>query len=217
MEVVTIDIITYALCKKLAAGAVSGISDMKINGTQLIITTSEGQELVMTFPVPADGISIVDIAIDTSNNLLCTLSDGNIINAGTIPAMPVPIASKTQLGGVKIGKNLKIDEDGTLNVIGGGTGVSDYTELENKPTLNGIEISGDKTAEEYGIKEDKTYTFFQPIEAKEWTIEHNMNKYPSIIVVDSELNQVIADVQYIDLNTVKIKFSKNFIGQAFLN
>lgn len=30
-------------------------------------------------------------------------------------------------------------------------GVSNYNELENKPTLNGIEIDGDKTAEDYGI------------------------------------------------------------------
>lgn len=30
-------------------------------------------------------------------------------------------------------------------------GTTDYNELENKPTLNGVEISGDKTSEDYGI------------------------------------------------------------------
>lgn len=30
-------------------------------------------------------------------------------------------------------------------------GTTDYDKLTNKPTLNGVEISGDKTAEDYGI------------------------------------------------------------------
>ena len=30
-------------------------------------------------------------------------------------------------------------------------GVTDYNDLTGKPTLNGVEISGDKTAEDYGI------------------------------------------------------------------
>ncbi len=34
----------------------------------------------------------------------------------------LPIASETTLGGIKVGANLTIDEDGTLNAIGGGTG-----------------------------------------------------------------------------------------------
>lgn len=218
MEVGPIDIITYALCKKLAAGAVSGVSGMRVDGTKLLITTNDGQELIMNFPTPKDGISIVDVAIDTSNNLLCTLSDGNIINAGVLPAMPIPVASTTTLGGVKIGKNLKIETDGTLSAIGGsGTGTSDYNALENRPTLNGIEISGNKTAADYGIKEDKTYVFTQVFETMEWNIEHNMNKYPSIIVVDDNMFQVWAEIQYVDLNNIKVMFTKNFTGKAFLN
>lgn len=34
-------------------------------------------------------------------------------------------------------------------------GTTDYNELENKPTLNGVEISGDKTAEDYGIVQEE--------------------------------------------------------------
>ena len=33
----------------------------------------------------------------------------------------------------------------------GGGGVSDYPELTNKPTINGVEVSGDKTSADYGI------------------------------------------------------------------
>lgn len=216
---VPIDIITYALCKKLAAGAVSGVSGMRVEGTNLIITTNDGQELVMNFPIPEgkEGISIVDVEVDANGKLLCTLSNGNIIDAGKIP--PVPVASKTTLGGVKVGKNLTIDEDGTLNAIGGGsgTGTSDYNDIENKPTINGVEVSGDKTAADYGIEGDKTYTYTQPFETKSWSIQHNLNKYPSVMVVDKNLCQIWGDVQYLDLNTVRITFTENFTGQAFLN
>lgn len=210
---VTIDIVTYALCKKVAAGAVSGISDLRVEGTNLIITTNNGKELVMTFPMPQDGVSITDIKINESNHFICIMSDGSEIDAGTFP-----IASKTQLGGIKVGKNLTIDVDGTLNAVGGsGTEATDYNELTGKPTLNGIEISGEKTAADYGIKEDKTYIFAQETPAMEWIIQHNMGKYPMVMVVDENKYQVWSEIQFIDLNTIKINFSSEITGYAFLN
>ena len=40
----------------------------------------------------------------------------------------LPIASATELGGIKIGEGLEISEDGTLSVIGGGSGSGNYNE-----------------------------------------------------------------------------------------
>jgi hypothetical protein len=48
----------------------------------------------------------------------------------------IPVASATQLGGIKVGDNLVITEDGVLSSIGGSTGTSDYNALSNKPALN---------------------------------------------------------------------------------
>lgn len=48
----------------------------------------------------------------------------------------IPVASATQLGGVKIGDNLVITEDGVLSSVGGSTGTTDYNALSNKPALN---------------------------------------------------------------------------------
>lgn len=220
---VPIDLITYALWRRLAKGAVSGVKSMRVEEQKLIILTNNGEELTMTFPTPKDGVSIADIRIDENNHLICTLSDGNIIDAGALPtsstSTTLPIASKTRLGGIKVGKNLSIEEDGTLNAAGGGsgTGTSDYDELVNKPTLNGIEISGEKTAADYGIKEDKTYIFTQETPTTEWVIKHNMGKYPAIIIVDDNKYQVWAEIQFVDLNTVKAIFTTEFTGQAFLN
>ena len=81
------DIVTYALCKKLAAGAVSGISNMEVQDNTLIITQNNGSQVTMDFPVPEDGVSIENIKIDTDGSLLCYLSNGEIIDAGTVPAV----------------------------------------------------------------------------------------------------------------------------------
>lgn len=81
------DIVTYALCKKLAAGAVSGISNLEVQDNTLIITQNNGSQVTMDFPVPEDGVSIENIKIDTDGSLLCYLSNGEIIDAGTVPAV----------------------------------------------------------------------------------------------------------------------------------
>lgn len=78
------DIITYALCKKIAKAAVSGIKNLTINGTDLIIETNDGVQLTMHFPTPKDGISIVNVEINNQNHLICTLSDNSTIDAGEI-------------------------------------------------------------------------------------------------------------------------------------
>lgn len=81
------DIITYALCKKLAEGAVSGISNMEVVGNTLIITQNNGSQVTMDFPVPTDGVSIEDVKLDNDGSLLCYLSDGTVVDAGTVPAV----------------------------------------------------------------------------------------------------------------------------------
>lgn len=43
------------------------------------------------------------------------------------------------------------DEETWVEVVGGG-GTSDYEDLTNKPSINGVELVGDKTSEELGIE-----------------------------------------------------------------
>ena len=47
----------------------------------------------------------------------------------------IPTASTSELGGIKVGKNLSITEDGTLNAEGS---TIDYNNIENKPILNSL-------------------------------------------------------------------------------
>ena len=46
---------------------------------------------------------------------------------------------------------------GVLEENGGGGGTSDYSDLENKPQVNGIELVGNKTAEELGLQPKGDY------------------------------------------------------------
>ena len=94
--------------------------------------------------------------------------------------------------------------------------IVDYNLLRNKPSLNGVTIEGDHDSEYYGIH-DKHYTHTQSVASASWTITHNLNKYPSVTVVDSAGSVVVGDVQYLSLNDVVITFSGPFSGTAYLN
>ena len=48
-------------------------------------------------------------------------------------------------------------------------------------------------------------------------ITHNLNKYPSVSVIDSVNNVVYTSVEYINLNRVKIYTTSIFSGKSYLN
>ena len=51
----------------------------------------------------------------------------------------------------------------------------------------------------------------------ETTINHNLNKFPSVTTVDSGGSQVVGDIQHIDLNSFKITFKASFQGKVYAN
>ena len=63
----------------------------------------------MDFPVPEDGVSIENIKIDTDGSLLCYLSNGEIIDAGTVPAVKGD-PGKTPIKGVDYFTEDEIEE-----------------------------------------------------------------------------------------------------------
>lgn len=64
---------------------------------------------------------------------------------------------------------------------------------------------------------DKNYLYFQDVASDLWEIKHNLDKFPSVTVIDSAGSEVIGEVEYIDLNNLKIKFAGSFSGKATLN
>ena len=67
------------------------------------------------------------------------------------------------------------------------------------------------------VVEDKNYVHDQIASSKTWTINHNLNKYPSVMVVNSAGTVALGEITYTSLNQVVITFSAQFSGKAFLN
>lgn len=68
-----------------------------------------------------------------------------------------------------------------------------------------------------GVTGSTTFEFSQISPSAKWNIPHNLNKKPSVSIVDSSGNLVIGDVKYINENNVEITFSAAFSGKAYLN
>ena len=64
---------------------------------------------------------------------------------------------------------------------------------------------------------DKTYTHCQLQASDAWTIEHGLEKYPSVSIVDSGGSIVVGEVTYIDENRLTVYFTSSFSGMAYLN
>lgn len=94
---------------------------------------------------------------------------------------------------------------------------NNYNDLNNKPAINGVTLIGNLTSESLGITGDKNFVFNQNVASNIWEVNHNLNKFPSVTVVDSGKNIVIGEVLYINENYLQISFSSPFSGTAYLN
>ena len=63
----------------------------------------------------------------------------------------------------------------------------------------------------------ETFTHEQNSAAAVWNINHNLNKHPSVTVVDSSGQMVLGVIEYTDNNNVVLTFSGAFSGEAYLN
>lgn len=94
---------------------------------------------------------------------------------------------------------------------------NNYNDLNNKPSINNVVLVGAQTSQTLNIIEDKNFVFNQNTSSDSWYISHNLNKFPSVSVVDSGNNIVIGEVIYIDENNLQVLFTAPFSGKAYLN
>ena len=89
--------------------------------------------------------------------------DGTVVNIADLLAGDAEAVSEStyNIDSFSAMSGRMIREDGSvINIadeiangnIGGGGETSDYNDLTNKPTINGVTIEGDKTSEDYGIE-----------------------------------------------------------------
>ena len=61
------------------------------------------------------------------------------------------------------------------------------------------------------------YTHTQAVPSADWTITHNLARFPSVTVIDSAGSTVVGDVDYLSNNAIAIHFTAAFGGSAYLN
>jgi len=133
--------------------------------------------------------------------------------------------NKTTLTGANIISNLTVDSFGhisnwttrTLTLADLGFVAFDPTTIES--TLDDHE---DRIAAIEALipafPSDKNYVHVQNTASAVWTITHNLNKKPSITIIDSAGSIVLAKLVYVNLNTVTIDFDGSATsGEAIFN
>ncbi len=64
---------------------------------------------------------------------------------------------------------------------------------------------------------DKSYHHIQGLPSATWVITHNLDKYPSILIIDSGGSEVVGAITYNTTNQLTLSFSGGFSGDAYLN
>jgi len=67
------------------------------------------------------------------------------------------------------------------------------------------------------FQEQRKYEHDQGFPSSVWTINHNLNKRPSVSLLDSAGTSVFGQVEYIDENNLTVTFNDSFSGVAYLN
>ena len=109
----------------------------------------------------------------------------------------IPVYTSTRVGGGEA----SVHHDSTLQ----GSGSTGAPLGISQTTIDQINRGGD------------TFVFEMGEAQKDWTIQHNLDKRPSVTVVDSSGAAITCAVDYIDENTVQIHFNAPFKGFAYLN
>jgi len=63
----------------------------------------------------------------------------------------------------------------------------------------------------------ETFEFIQATPSTNWSIQHDMDKFPSVAVVNNNNVLMYGNITYVDKNNLTINFSAGFSGKAYLN
>ena len=201
------------LTRNFTASAVAAYLNIKgkisISGQMVFKFTEDAPPLVGVFSGPADGSALTAIT---------TMQISGIDSSGqnTVAFMQYLVGND-----ILISEQNNIDEFGHFKITG-------YTLNGTVYTLNLTNIGGNGNLDlnkyydfatftiSTGIG-DKTFVFTQGVPALVWTIQHDLNKFPSVSVVDTANTGVLSQIDYIDSNNITITNTAQFAGKAYLN
>ena len=127
----------------------------------------------------------------------------NIVGGGTPISANIVKSDKTIKGSISVIPSATTERKGIIRIA--------TLEEAIQGTDNSIAIT------QYTLNKVTTYVHEQGIASDTWIINHNLNKKPSITIVDSADNVVEGAEKYIDNNTIEIYFNGAFKGKAYLN
>ena len=173
-------------------------------------------------------------SVVTSDNVsqLELFTDNAVMTAATFAKL-FKVKKDPKTGKEYIHTAYSLASEGAISTkgVGEGDGQLAYVRLDEWPekwdeSLNGYVLSAGlghglkeriEKLEEVDEDSDKTYVHTQGTASNIWTIVHNLNKYPSVTVVDSAHTVVIGEVRYDSLDQVTVLFAATFSGMATLN
>jgi hypothetical protein len=143
--------------------------------------------------VTPGGILIDDqtLSYNAATNTITT-ADGNTVVLTNIPTLAQTTTWDTAYNNMVVSATITGDVTKTLNL--------------NQQDGGSVTVS---------YKDTHVHTQGSP--SATWVITHNMNKFPSVTVVDSGENIVEGEVIYNNLNQLTINFSGGFSGKAYIN
>lgn len=92
-----------------------------------------------------------------------------------------------------------------------------FENLAETTEINVVVVDANGKASYNSDAHDKHYTHDQSVSSNQWTIPHNLNKYPSVQVIDSAGNFCIGQVTHNSVNQLTLDFNSSFSGKAYLN
>jgi hypothetical protein len=190
----------------------SGASSFEYDA--LPVSSSSRVDGTISFDPPTSSI----INFSSISSLLITSKDA----AGTDLSSYYPNLVQSRIIIQKSGDPSKF---GIYNV----TASSDYEKFSDVTQMSLHFVFGNSSLEsesnylislfqyDYLSGSDKNFEFTQASPSSTWSVSHDLNKFPSVTVVDSAGTQVIGDVQHIDNDNLTITFINQFSGKAYLN
>jgi hypothetical protein len=125
-----------------------------------------------------------------------------------------------------VGNNILISEQNAISNFGHFT-IDSYALNNNVATLTLTNLFGNGVLDldklyDFAVftlssQGAPTFVFTQGAAATQWSIQHNLGKFPSVSVINNNNVIINGEVKYIDNNNIQLNFSAGFSGKAYLN
>ena len=171
---------------------------------------------------------LVDLAAPTAGDFVGPADGSAISSATTMDLSITDVSGANTVAFITylVGNNILISEQNNINNFGHFTIDSYVQKTADVYTLTLTSLTGNGNFDvdkfyDFAVftlsSPDKTFEFTQGQPATTWNIQHNLNKFPSVSIINNNNVVINGEVTYIDNNNVQLNFSAGFSGKAYLN